>query len=278
MARLSLAALFLLCSAPALAQDGAPASSTTPDPVLLQSMADSMAGAYDLKSITGNRQCQFRLSADAGQPGRKLVFPVGCRRAFPQFRLAAGWSVNATGDLLFLNQNADVISAFPAAEGRLVGVDATGEVKEEIIPLDAVMMDRRLAVLNGLVPSAPAPTAPPIPVPQTPALTPVPPDISTPKQLEGWYQVMRYGNRDSGCKLALLSTDATSVAGKAAALDANCSDQGMKIFAPIAWRLENGQLVLTARRGHELPMAKTPRGSWTKAVPSGEELELLKAE
>jgi hypothetical protein len=273
MARLSVAALLCVLAAPAAAQDVTAPPSNTPDPVLLQTMADSMSGAYDLKSITGNRQCQFRLTPEAGQPGRRLVFPVGCRRAFPQFRLVAGWSVNGTGDLLFLDQNADVVAAFPAAEGRLVGVDGTGEVKEEIIPLDATLMDRRLSALG----TAAAPAAEqPKPEPPKPEPVPATPEISTPSALEGWYQVIRFDQRDSGCRIALLATDATSAAGKAAAIDGACPDQGMKIFSPIAWRLQDNQLILTARRGHELAMRQTDRGGWTKAVPSGEELELLK--
>ena len=55
-----------------------------------------------------------------------------------------------------------------------------------------------------------------------------------------------------------------------------CRDQGIVIFDPIGWRIVDGRLVLTARKGHTTHLDAQPDGTWKKDPKEGKGLSLKK--
>jgi hypothetical protein len=267
-----LASLVLLLSGSVQAQD------LSADPA----MATAMSGSYQLASEKTAFSCRFQLGAERSEGGFKLYLPAGCRTAFPFLRPAIAWTLDPAGSLVLLGPKAGAVAVFPVIDDRYMLLkDAPGGGNVQIVAEDPRWMLRRKAVLAAADPPEPAaPAAEPAagaPAPEASAAPPKP-EASTPADMEGWYQVQRAGGKASSCKLALLSAEGPEAGTKSAGLDERCADQGMKIFRPVAWRVEEDSLILTAKRGHELGMKRLPAGGWTKAVQSGEELVLKKVE
>ncbi len=109
-----------------------------------------------------------------------------------------------------------------------------------------------------------------------PEEAPKPPEpaIAAQRAMEGWYKVLRAGGKDGGCRLALLAATSVGGNGKAAALDQKCTDQGIRIFSPVAWRMDGETLILTARAGMNSPWRAPAKAGARRSSP--EPLELLK--
>jgi hypothetical protein len=244
------------------------------DPALVT----AMAGGYQLAAVSGGKECRFQLGAERSDDGFRLFLPPGCRLAFPFLRPAASWTLDANGNLVLAGPKAIVLATFVVSGDTLLELrDANGVATHQLVSTEPGWTLRRKQALST-APDAPNVAEAPKPVEPEPPAAPPKPVISTPKAMEGWYQVVRAGGKTSDCRVAFLSAEALDAGAKAAALDARCADKGMLIFRPVQWRMEGDQLILTAKRGHELAMAKKPSGSWSKAAPSGEELELKRLE
>jgi Protease inhibitor Inh len=241
-------------------------------------LATAMAGGYNLASVDGGKECRFQLGAERSEDGFRLFLPPGCRTAFPFLRPAASWTLDADGNLVLAGPKAIVLATFVIASDTLLELrNANGVATHQLVSTEpGWALRRRQALGGGADPPKTAEPAQPA-VPEKPPEPPKP-VVSMPKAMEGWYQVVRSGGKKSDCRVAFLSADALETGAKAAALDERCADKGMLIFRPVGWRMEGEQLILTAKRGHELVMAKKPAGTWAKAVPSGEELELKRLE
>ncbi len=201
--------------------------------------------------------------------------PFVCRTAFPVLKPAVSWTLDKDGNLLLLDaKNATVATFIAAGTNYLEMRDEKGAAINQLTPEAPNWSIRRQQALG----QSEEPAAEPPAKAEEPAAAPAQeaPVIATPKEMEGWYVVIRANGRKRGCRVALLSTESTLKGAKAAALDDRCDDKGMQIFSPVAWRMEGETLILTAKRGHELPLSRTPQGGWTKAKPSGEELVLEK--
>jgi hypothetical protein len=48
-----------------------------------------------------------------------------------------------------------------------------------------------------------------------------------------------------------------------------CRDQGIVVFDPVAWRVDRGRLVLTARKGHAATFDRQGDGVWWKDPSEG---------
>lgn len=83
----------------------------------------------------------------------------------------------------------------------------------------------------------------------------------------GRYAPLRDGGRDTGCMITL------EPAGRAQLAPA-CRDQGLVIFDPVHWRLEQGRLALTARKGHKALFDRQADGSWLRDPKEGKPLAL----
>ena len=90
-----------------------------------------------------------------------------------------------------------------------------------------------------------------------------------PNDVAGRYIILREGGRDMGCMLTLDDKARASNGDLKAQLAPACRDQGIVIFDPVAWRVERGRLVLTARKGHAATFDRQADGAWWKDPAEG---------
>jgi hypothetical protein len=88
----------------------------------------------------------------------------------------------------------------------------------------------------------------------------------------GRYAILRAEDHDTGCMLTLDARPAKG--GNKAQLAPACRDNGLVIFDPVAWSLERGRLVLTARKGHKTFFEHHPDGLWRRDAKEGKPLSL----
>lgn len=117
---------------------------------------------------------------------------------------------------------------------------------------------------------APAKPAPVVDKPApAPAAAAAPGSQARPNDVAGRYIILRDGGRDVGCMLTLDDKARASNGDLKAQLAPACRDQGIVIFDPVAWRVERGRLVLTARKGHAATFDKQADGVWWKDPAEG---------
>ena len=83
----------------------------------------------------------------------------------------------------------------------------------------------------------------------------------------GRYAPLREAGKDTGCMITL------EAAGRAQLAPA-CRDQGLVIFDPTHWKLEQGRLALTARKGHKAHFERQSDGLWLRDPKEGKALSL----
>ena len=90
-----------------------------------------------------------------------------------------------------------------------------------------------------------------------------------PNDVAGRYIILREGGKDVGCMLTLDDKARAANGDLKAQLAPACRDQGIVIFDPVAWRVERGRLVLTARKGHAAAFDRQADGAWWKDPAEG---------
>ncbi len=115
----------------------------------------------------------------------------------------------------------------------------------------------------------------PRPLPQTYAPSPGRPTASAERHDEtaGRYAVLR-GDKDTGCMLTLDDRAKGPQGTSRAILAPACRDSGLVIFDPVGWELAKGELVLHARKGHNIQLQRQPAGNWVKDVSTPRPLTL----
>ncbi len=132
------------------------------------------------------------------------------------------------------------------------------------------------AIITREAPKPPAAKPAPILEKPAPAPTPAatqsaaaPASTARPNDVAGRYIILREGGRDVGCMLTLDDKARASNGDLKAQLAPACRDQGIVVFDPVAWRVERGRLVLTARKGHAATFDKQADGAWWKDPAEG---------
>lgn len=88
----------------------------------------------------------------------------------------------------------------------------------------------------------------------------------------GRYAILRAEDKDTGCMLTLEMRGARG--GSKAQLAPACRDNGVVVFDPVAWSLDRGRLVLTARKGHKAHFDRGEDGVWRRDSAEGKALGL----
>jgi hypothetical protein len=96
---------------------------------------------------------------------------------------------------------------------------------------------------------------------------------ASPGDAAGRYSILREGDKDTGCMLTL-DARVRGRAGLKAQLAPACRDNGVVIFDPVGWGLDQGRLVLTARKGHKARFDKDASGVWRRDAKEGKALSL----
>jgi len=282
---------FMLLAIPAWAFDG-PAPTT---------------GAWEISEADGTRKCRINLRPDAAQEGtHQIAMPAGCKRALPVLGSIGEWTVGEDKTLSLTDKAGNTVLAFaPGAEdGYLVATGPQGETYElEPVGRPRAQVAQVSQVQQLGAPSAPAAVSPnrvtttpgirrvPAPdaiattgktgagaasskAPPTPApvyelpTSPVVPYPGRGPDLAGRYNIPRESDKDMGCLLTL-DGNARGPGGNKAQLAPACRDQGIVVFDPIGWHFDRGQLVLTARKGHDARFQYHADGVWRKDPKEG---------
>lgn len=137
--------------------------------------------------------------------------------------------------------------------------------------IQALPIPQAPAIITREAPKpAPAKPAPIVDKPApAPAAAAAPGSQARPNDVAGRYIILREGGRDVGCMLTLDDKARASNGDLKAQLAPACRDQGIVIFDPVAWRVERGRLVLTARKGHAATFDKQADGAWWKDPAEG---------
>ena len=264
------------------------------------SSAEAAAGQWDMSLGTTDRMCRMTLETGTTSGG-PVDMPALCRRSLPILAKVGAWNLPKTGDIKLADASGKTILDFVARsqstlsasgpEGEiydLVPVNAPGDLKFE--PED-VSGAPGFDVVHA--PSAPAASSPPKQLagataaanpavstsPANSAAAPPKPSAAAlamkPGDLAGRYSVEREPGKDASC-LLILDNQTKAHGGYKASLAPGCRDQGIMIFDPVGWRLANGRLVLTARRGHTTHLDLQPDGTWLKDPSEGKPLILKK--
>jgi Protease inhibitor Inh len=261
------------------------------------SSAEAASGQWDM-SLGADRTC--RMTLEAGKAGGGFVdMPALCRRSLPILTKVGAWNLPKADDIELADASGKPILDFVARsesalsatgpEGEtyhLVPVNAPGDFKFEPENMsDAPGFDVVQAAAPKPAESRPPKNAGPTP-PAAPAASSLPAksDMPPPKpaalalkaaDVAGRYSVVREGGKDANC-LLILDARAKAPGGTKASLAPACRDQGIMIFDPVGWRLADGRLVLTARRGFTTRLDLQPDGTWLKNPSEGKTLILKK--
>ncbi len=222
--------------------------------------ADGSDGVFELVSSKGHYMCRLTLRMGSEADKTRVAILPSCRKAFPVVAKAADWRLSDAGTVQLMSARGEAVIEFKEKEAKLVSEIKDGTVFE-LKPADADWFRRQRAAARQRA----------APVAGSPAQAAV----------IGVYEVSRSAQKPASCQITLSNLPAktqpnapSSSAGQKAALVDGCQDRGMQIFSPDAWRIDNGKLVLIARKGHELVLIPGQAGAWRKEKTSGEPLEL----
>lgn len=252
-------ALLLLLAACALATPGAaqtaggtgaraPAraakpEAARPDPALVAA-AQKLAGAYRLMSADGTRLCPITLKATPAGSLFALETSAADCTAIPFASDAAGWTPDPSGAI-----------RLRAGDGRLVAefTEATGGTYEALREGDGVYFLASPAAVQVI-------------------------DVS-PEEMLGDWALVRAAGATPLCRWTLTDTPVPAAAGRPAGFgvggDRTCP--GIGDFVPAAWRIEGGNVVITAASGPQLlRFARQEDGSWAKTPERGRPLLLTR--
>lgn len=267
--RLSCAALVL-----AVASAAAPALAASPGEVV-----HALSGAWELANPKASRSCRLNLGTEAAPGGHFVGAPPACRIAVPLLVQVSAWVVNEDRSVSLVDGAGKSVLDFHGTgqAGRFAAKAGTETymLSPLVGPRDT---DRTGSIAQALSAKAPAPSGRQVAAGTAPAATPAPASELPPLAAEtvpGLYGMAREKNKPV-CSLELATTPVKKGGVFVAKLSGGCIDPGLKVFDPVAWRIDKGHLVLVARKGHEQAFAPGPDGVFAKDPPSGSQLFLKK--
>jgi hypothetical protein len=278
MSRPSIVRLTLSLCLPLFAATGAPA-----DAAAAGRQPTDLAGTWDLRLVDAGASCRVMLRAQATDKGDYFLgMPAACRHAMPALEAAGRWTMPddthisiaspAGIQILTLTANGNGFTAQgPGGVYALTPIVLTGRATASFEAIDSapVLQGAGFADVVPPRPEAGKSDGSKAKVELVASRHARAEAVSQDKasDLAGRYAVMR-DKRDTGCMVTLDDTSRVK-GGDRAQLAPGCRDQGIVIFDPSAWQLVKGELVLTARAGHKVELAKQGEGLWAKDAKDG---------
>ncbi len=225
---------------------------------------EAVVGQWELSLDATSRKCRLALRIEkARAEAHVLALPYGCRKAFPILADVQGWSLAADGKVELLDADGTALLRFAAESGERLTARGPGDETYRLSAATALASPDPGAARQAVEPIKLAAKG------AVPAAAPRASDLS------GRYAILREGGKDTGCMLTLDDKTPTK-GGSKAFLAPACRDQGIVIFDPVGWRIADGHLVLTARKGHSTRLDLQPDGTWLKDPKDGKSLGLKK--
>lgn len=206
------------------------------DPPALSDAANAMIGAWEFSNADHDKVCRFNFRADAMVGGYKLDIDRNCASLFPSTKDVAAWAVDAYGTLRLLDARGDTIIELTEAESGIFDGFQPGEGRYVL---------------------------------QSAAAAPV----RSAEDMVGDWAIAR----ETGKPICLL-TLANNPAGAgvlALRVKPGC-DALVTRFAPISWRVDQGELVLLSARGQTWRFEENDTNTWLRVPESADPLLLVR--
>lgn len=235
----------------ALAAHGAAAQTETAE-VPPEQAARVLQGLWDITLKSPLRGCRVELKPTPAAQGLTAVINPRCRWAILPLKTAAAWTLGEGHRPEFIDAKGTVVMRFNRAIASTLTtkVGETEDYVMEPVASGSIADNDRRAAVAALFAGRPLP-------PDPSKFAPV-----DPKTVPGNYGVARDKGRPI-CSITLTSRPGRAGA-YAAELAGGCLDSGLKIFDPVAWRIDHGRLVLIAKKGHETAFVPLSDGTWSK--------------
>jgi len=245
------------------------------------------AGQWDMSLDNTNRKCRVTLRMDAPDTSSNvanhaLAMPMGCKRAMPILSDTTAWIAPDAQKLVFADVSGKAVLDFTWAtdHSAMISKGPEGETYQiRAVTASGATSSAGLAIAAN---ETPVPGFQPVDKTK-PAVLDAPPPVATPAPaaapaMGGKYAVVRDAKKPSNCTLVLDAGKPSPKGNFKASLEPGCADTGMKIFDPVAWRLDKDHLTLVAKRGHETALIHQADDTWAKdpVVRSGALLSLKK--
>lgn len=244
------------------------------EPVLLppdHASVRALAGGWDVEAANG-RKCRVQLNPKGTRPDLVIGMPAPCKMSIPALAPAMLWALRNDGQVLLRSGDGKALGAF-ARDGTGPMKGRLGTEQLTLTPATGRYPDavKQAAIVAATSPQKPAAT--PSTAARAAIMVVAPPAAS---EIPGIYAMMRQKGREA-CRLVLDTRPATKPGHNLARFQGKCSDTGLAIFDPVAWRTSDGRLFLVAKKGHETGFSHEADGTWRKDPPSGAPLMLAKA-
>jgi hypothetical protein len=214
----------------------APAQSPPPQNGLSEA-ANALVGTWEFSNADHDKICHFNFRTDAVAGGYRLEVDKNCPNLFPSTKDMAGWAIDNYGSL------------------RLI--DGRGNSVVELTEVENGMYD-------GFTPEEGRYIL------QSAAAAP----MLSADDLAGDWTVAR-GTAKPICVLTL----AKSPAGPNALvlkIKPGCGDALVMRFNPVAWRMDEGELVLLSQRGESWQFEQNDANSWQRVPESADPVLLVR--
>jgi Protease inhibitor Inh len=200
----------------------------------LSDAASAMIGTWEFSNADHDKICRFIFRADAVASGYKLEIDKNCPNVFPATREIVAWAVDNYGGLRLLDGGGNAAIELTEAEAGIYDGFEPGQGRYVL---------------------------------QSAAAAP----IRSAEDMVGEWAVAR-GTGKAICTLTLANAPASSNA-LALKVKPGC-DATITRFAPSAWRMDQGDLVLLSARGQTWRFEENDANTWQR-VPEGADPVLL---
>jgi hypothetical protein len=233
---LALLIVTLLAATPARAQPPTPAA-TGPGAAAPSEAAKAMVGApWEFSNADRDRRCTVSFRIDGGPHGMKLDLDKACGGVFPFLKEVTGWTLAANDFLRFVDAKGKALLEFSEVEQGIFEAPKPGE---------GILFLQPVASLQKPPPS--------------------------PDEMAGAWEIQRGGK--ALCSLTLATTPVPE--GLAITLAPGC-DSLVARFAPTAWQMDRGELVLTGAQSRTWRFEESEPKSWQRVPETRDPLQLVK--
>jgi len=228
---------WLVASSVAALMAAAPAQTPTPTP--LSEAAKAMTtGTWEFSNADRDKRCTLTFRADAAVAGMRLEFDKGCVAQFPFITDVVGWTLADNDFLRLLDAQGKSVLEFSEVESHMYEAPRPGE---------GIMFIQ--------------------------ASTAVGPPPKQPDQVAGDWGLVRGSSGKPICTLTLANTPAGD--DLALTLKPGCNTFVTR-FAPTAWLMDRGELLIKNARGQIWRFAEGDNATWTRVPDTVEPLTLVR--
>jgi len=187
--------------------------------------ARAIVGNWEISNADREKSCNLALKADPVKGGRKIEFEKNCAAVFPATRDVTAWSI-VKGDLRLLNARGRAVFDFTEVESGMYEAERGAEGLYFLQSHD----------------TAPAPAR-------------------TAADIFGDWMIARAGK--GVCAVTLTGIGAGGETGYALKVQQDCDSAAIGL-QPVNWRMDRGELVLSAANGQSLRFEESEPGQWRR--------------